>query len=286
MRIPVYFVLVFVTGLIIGIIGFSAPESEETQLQTDPEPETATTPLPQEGGLPLEFTVRQLQKVLDEEIQQRKKLSQQITALQKQVKSLQGTQNAESQDTQDPGTISINTLDNSSDLVDETTRQQQTLLALGLDQAAIERLNQRREKREMDELYLRNKSVREGWFQTEKYALERRKITNTNIYREEMGDELYDKYLYDTGQFNRVEVQSVLTGSPAEKVGLSDGDIIYRYDGERIYGWTDLTNATAQGDPNQTVKVEVLRNGETVDVYMQRGPLGIRINSNRINPAN
>ncbi|UCH40821.1 MAG: hypothetical protein JSU67_03755, partial [Gammaproteobacteria bacterium] len=62
------------------------------------------------------------------------------------------------------------------------------------------------------------------------------------------------------------------------------GDQIIRYDNERIYNWRDLRNATTAGEITDTVEVEVEREGETLQFYLARGPLGIRMNSLRVAP--
>lgn len=167
----------------------------------------------------------------------------------------------------------------------EPVDAQQTLLALGLDNAEIETLEKRTEQQEMEQLYLQNQARREGWYGTRRYFEESRKLeSNTNIYREELGDDRYDKYLFQSGQNNRVIAQSIISGSPAEQTGMQAGDIIYRYGDKRIFSWNDLTSATADGDPQQVVRLEIIRDGQMLEFYMKRGPLGIRLGSDRVSP--
>ena len=176
-------------------------------------------------------------------------------------------------------TAQANTLENG------TTKIQQALISVGMDGELMERIEQRVEKQEMQQLYLQNQARREGWYGTSRYFEEQRKAdSEDNIYREELGDERYDKFLFETGQNNRVTAYNVLSGSPAEKVGIQANDIVYSYNNKRIFSWDDLTRATAEGDPQQMVRVEVIRDGEPLEFYLKRGPLGIRLGSQKVNP--
>ena len=170
-------------------------------------------------------------------------------------------------------------------LEDSATKIQQALISVGMDGELMDRIEQRVEKQEMDQLYLQNQARREGWYGTRRYFDEQKKVdSGDNIYREELGDERYDKFLFETGQKNRVSASSVLSGSPAEKVGIQSNDVIYSYNDKRIFTWGDLTSATAEGDPQQMVRVEVLREGEHIEFYLKRGPLGIRLGSQLVKP--
>lgn len=169
--------------------------------------------------------------------------------------------------------------------VQNVSDREQALLSVGLDNADIDKIDKRIEQQEMQQLYLQNKARREGWYGTQRYFEESRNLSsNSNIYREELGDDRYDRYLYESGQNNRVLVQSVISGSPAEQVGLIEGDVIYRYGDKRIFGWNDLTSATAEGDPSQVIRIEIKRKDQSLEFYVKRGPLGIRLGSDRVNP--
>jgi S1-C subfamily serine protease len=137
----------------------------------------------------------------------------------------------------------------------------------------------------MQQLYLQNQARREGWYGTRRYFEELRKSEGKeNIYRQELGDDQYDKFLFESGQNNRVIATDVLSGSPAEKVGIKSDDIILSYDGKRIFSWNDLTTATAEGDPQQLARIEVIRDNQPIEFYLKRGPIGIRLGSKKIQP--
>jgi len=176
--------------------------------------------------------------------------------------------------------VSINSV------VESNEKNKQVLISLGLDETITERIQQREEKMEMDRLYLRNTAIREGWFGTEKYFEKTRDFnTSTNVYREELGDENYDNYLFNSDQSNRISVLSVISNSPAESAGIIKGDIISRYNHENIFSWSDLTKATTDGEPGQQVSIIIKRNSDEIELFVPRGPLGIRLENIKVNPS-
>jgi len=164
-------------------------------------------------------------------------------------------------------------------------RNKNILLSMGVDSENASRIQRLSEKKEMDQLYLRNTAVREGWFGTEKYFEKTRELDlKSNIYREELGDDKYDQFLYESQLTNRILIQSILAGSPAENAGLQSGDYILSYDNTRVFNWSDLTALTANGEPGESVPIEVERSSQTFQYFITRGPLGIRLNSERVKP--
>lgn len=93
--------------------------------------------------------------------------------------------------------------------------------------------------------------------------------------REELGEADYERYLEANNRSTNVSVSSVIESSPAQIAGLQPGDEIFRYDGQRVFSMTDLTRQTMVGEPGQNVAVDVMRNGNLVQVVMPRGPVGI-----------
>jgi hypothetical protein len=94
--------------------------------------------------------------------------------------------------------------------------------------------------------------------------------------RKEMGDAEYEKYLTGTGRPTNVQVMDVLASSAAEKSGLRPGDQIVSYAGTRVFEMNDLNTLTREGNPGETVAVEVQRDGQTVQVQVPRGVLGVQ----------
>jgi S1-C subfamily serine protease len=102
--------------------------------------------------------------------------------------------------------------------------------------------------------------------------------------RDQLGDAAYDAYLYAAGRPNRLVVTSVLESAPAGQAGIVTGDRIVGYDNRRIYNWRDLRNAMSGGSITDTVEIEVERDGHSLQFYLNRGPLGVRTDSQSLAP--
>ena len=139
--------------------------------------------------------------------------------------------------------------------------------------ATVKQTRERFEQLEMDRLFLRDRAIREGWIGTVRYSNEVEKLEgrkqDINI---SLGDTGYDAYLYATNQSNRVVIREMLQGSPARTAGLLPGDVVLRYDGKRMFATRDLQNATASGRGGESIPVEIVRNGQVMTLYLQRGP--------------
>jgi S1-C subfamily serine protease len=136
----------------------------------------------------------------------------------------------------------------------------------------------------MERLYLRDQAAREGW-DRERIRNEMQLLESTeDDLRERLGESAYDAYLYASGQTNRVAVSSLLESAQAGQAGIKPGDHIIRYDSQPIYNWRELRSATTSGNIGDSVEVEVDRDGETLQFYLMRGPLGIRMDALRVAP--
>ncbi len=93
--------------------------------------------------------------------------------------------------------------------------------------------------------------------------------------RKEMGDAEYERYLEATGRPTEVQVMNVLATSAAERAGLKPGDEILSYGGTRVFDTRELNALTMQGTQGGSVTVEVRRDGQTLQVSVPRGPLGV-----------
>jgi S1-C subfamily serine protease len=138
---------------------------------------------------------------------------------------------------------------------------------------------------EMERLYLHDQATREGWLETPRYRQENMILNEREEdLRLKLGDDDYDLYLYGTGQPNRVIIQSVIEGSPAQKVGIQSKDIAYSYAGNRLYNIRDLVTTTTEGVADESVLLEVIRDGNIYEFYLPRGPLGVRVTSESHKP--
>ena len=94
------------------------------------------------------------------------------------------------------------------------------------------------------------------------------------MLREEIGDAEYETYLEASNRSTSIGVSSVMASSPGERAGLQAGDEIVGYDGQRVFGTSELIQHTmAGGDGN--VVVDIMRDGSPMQVVVPRGPIGV-----------
>lgn len=164
--------------------------------------------------------------------------------------------------------------------------RRKALVAAGVDLGLADDIIWREGRLELDRLTLRDQAVREGWIGTDRYREEVSRLTGEpKSLREEIGDDAYDRYLYLTGEDNRVRVSAVIPGSAAEAAGLQPGDLIESYAGERPFGYVELRDITTAGEAGELIAVRVRRGGGTVETWVPRGPLGIRMEATRAEPG-
>jgi len=93
--------------------------------------------------------------------------------------------------------------------------------------------------------------------------------------RAELGDEDYERYLRGSGRPTEVQVLDVLASSAAERAGLQPGDQVVSYAGTRVFDMRELNALSREGNPGETVIMEVRRNGRIEQVPVPRGVLGM-----------
>ena len=59
-----------------------------------------------------------------------------------------------------------------------------------------------------------------------------------------------------------VRIDEVTPGSPAEKAGLKEGDVVVEFDGERVRSARQFTRLVQETADGRTVKMAILRNGQ------------------------
>lgn len=172
-----------------------------------------------------------------------------------------------------------------ADAGERASLDEAALLRAGFDERDVEALRARLDAARLDRLYLRDQAAREGWLGTPRFYRESREIAESlSGVREELGDAFYDWALYASGRPNRVVVSEVMQGSAAAAAGLAPGDVVVRYGESPIFASGELRSRTTTGIPGETTPVEVLREGETLRVYMPRGPLGVTVAPSRREP--
>ena len=216
---------------------------------------------------------------LEQEKAARQRLSEQVTRLEMTLVAVeQRLQQLDQQDSEDNSVEPDRQATNN--LLDTTT-----LIAAGFSPDDAAYLNQRWGEQEMASLYLRDQAIREGWIDTPRYSDAVRDLRQGNSsLRDEIDDITYDQLLFAAGQPNRIAVASIIDSSPAQTVGLQSGDVILSYDGNRIYSGRDLRTATTSGDVDVPVAMQVERDGELIEFYIPRGPIGIRLDSVSVQP--
>lgn len=223
-----------------------------------------------------------LERRLDKEIDARKALEKKLAELNLKINDLE-------RNAQLPADKNLAAEDEEQDESglpgsDQRWFNEQALIASGMNESQARELKLNFEQLELERLYLRDQSIREDWDRG-RYREALQALTDKeDELKNQLSESEYDSYLYASGQTNRVAVTSVLESAPAATAGIEPGDQIIRYDNQRIYSWRDLRDATASGTIGNTVSVEVDRDGRTMEFYLARGPLGIRMNSLSVAP--
>lgn len=273
--------LALVTGVAIGI--FSQNDTE-TSVVTIPAPNqnTSIVSTDQKAGNNLGTDrsgadIAELNRLLQNEIKARQNLGQRVETLVQQMNSFRNDlQSSERAISSEQGGD-----DRESDLPVSYRGgfNEQALIDRGMNSSQASELKIYFEQLEMDRLYLRDQSIRESWGREKLAEAMQALESREDDLKSQLGESTYDAYLYAAGRSNRVEVTSVLEKGQAGMAGIMSGDQITRYDNQRIYNGFDLREATASGNIGDSVEVEIVRDGRTMQFYLVRGPLGIRMNS-------
>jgi len=168
----------------------------------------------------------------------------------------------------------------------DMTTMERALVAAGVDATTAAEMKRHGDELTLSEIYLRDLASREGWLNTPRFSQEMADIQQqrTSI-RDQIGDDAYDRYLAALDQPNRVAVHDVLVDSPAAAAGFQAGDVVLRYGDARIFAPDELVSATRGGVAGEDVPVEILRNGQRLEINVPRGPLGVRIAASKGAPV-
>jgi len=153
--------------------------------------------------------------------------------------------------------------------------RQQQLVKAGFAQEEAARIVQIESEQSLRQLQAQYDRRRERAASADSY------LANTNPIRAELGDQNYERYLEANGFPTTTQISSVIGGSPGESAGLRAGDSIISYAGERVFNLNELTNLTVRGNIGESVLIEVDRDGESVQLTIPRGPIGIYEGSRR-----
>ncbi len=145
------------------------------------------------------------------------------------------------------------------------------MVKAGLDPGLATWIVQREQEIQMESLQARYEAGRNGDM-TDFY---RQQASQSDILRQELGDDGYEQYLTANQRSISVAISSVISSSPAQFAGLRPGDEIMRYAGARVFSMTDINRAMMQGDAGQSVVVDFVRDGIPMQLVIPRGPLGV-----------
>lgn len=159
----------------------------------------------------------------------------------------------------------------------------ETLIETGIPAELADLIQSRLDEYDLKQLYIKDRAIREGWLNTARHRDEQRKAQDA--YRElrsEIGDDAYDRMLYALGRANRVVVRDIMQNSSADQYGLQANDRVYEYDGRRVFTSQELNDLVIQGgDAGEFVLLRVQRDQQQLDIYLPRGPIGIRLATSR-----
>ena len=90
-------------------------------------------------------------------------------------------------------------------------------------------------------------------------GIQMREITNDNFAK------------YGLNSIRGVGVEKVVKGSPAEKAGIKDGDVIIRFDGESVTSVRKLNRLVTEVAPDHKVAITVVRKGNEQELNATMG---------------
>jgi len=161
----------------------------------------------------------------------------------------------------------------------------ENLLAVGVDASSAQNISDRLNQFQLERLELTDLAAREGWVDSEQYRERLRELRETRVdLREELGEDTYDAYLYNSGSNNRIVIESIIPGSAADTAGAQAGDLILSYANLRVFRVRELQQATRGGNRGEMVDVTLERQGQFFSVSVPRGPLGVSLDALRVSP--
>jgi hypothetical protein len=243
--------------------------------------ESAATPPPSPIVPQGQYAMGSLLQRLEEGELERRQLSARIEELSAQLTAL----------TSSGKNVDIRSIDASSvaqpppELEPLTEDLTEEYLDVGFDlYEAVELINRSAEI-SMERLYLRDRASRENWLDSDRFSDALRELeSRSDKLRDELGDDGWDRYLYASGSANRVGINSIIEGSPAQLAGLQPGDTIRSYDETAVFSINEIQSATKGGQYGEQIRVEIDRNGATSIIYIPRGPLGVTLRTRRQRP--
>jgi len=160
-----------------------------------------------------------------------------------------------------------------------------SLISAGVDPQVAEQIKQRSDQWTLRRLELVDQATREGWRRSDQFDEQITALREERpSIREELGDENYDRYLFASGETNRVQISSIIDGSAAQIAGMENGDVVLSYANNRVFSTRDLQRATSEGTRGEPVQVDVLRLDQPLNIEIPSGPMGVTLIGKRVEP--
>jgi membrane-associated protease RseP (regulator of RpoE activity) len=270
----------FALGLASGAYGFGGgdtPTGDRTGV-SGIEPIGTTA-----GGEPSRLA--ELRALVEASERERQRLANELFGLEERVVMLEEALESGATPVAASGDPKPDVSESQAETVQEPGLTEAALVQVGMEPQLAASLVRRQAEIEMRRLELRDEATRDGWFAEQRYfeALAELNAQETAL-REEIGDRDYERYLYASGEDNRVLVSSVIPGSPAEQAGLRSGDVVLSYAGQQLFSGQELRSETTRGERGEPITVRVRRGDSELDVLLPRGPMGVRLDSARVEP--
>ena len=164
--------------------------------------------------------------------------------------------------------------------------QQADLIKAGFTAYEADQIVALADETTLNRLNMEYQATREGWRESPEYRERMRKLPSVrDMISQEHGEDAYDRYLYAAGRSNRVIVTDVYTSSVAAGAGLQTGDKVIAMADTKIYSARDLRSIATSGSEGELVPVTVERQGVRFEVFLPRGPLGVRTDRGYENPS-
>jgi hypothetical protein len=146
-------------------------------------------------------------------------------------------------------------------------RDAERVIAAGLNPERMKEINRRAEELRV--------AAMQAQYEAQRTGQRVQGIDVDQVLRKELGDAEYERYLKASGRPTEVRVLEVLATSAAERSGLKAGDEILSYGGTRVFDARDLNSLALQAAAGGSVTVQVKRDGQSIQVSVPAGPLGV-----------
>lgn len=117
------------------------------------------------------------------------------------------------------------------------------------------------------------------------FSVEHYMNTREGLLRKELGDAEFEVYLTAIGEVPAVRVGMVIETSAAGLAGLKYGDNIRSYDGHRVFDIRELVPLTLQHGANERVVVDIVRDGQRMQLLIPGGALDAVLSSGGMSTA-